>query len=201
MGKKLKKFLFSVLKNIVMLSILGGFLLFLFYIVSDHRSLDNNPQLLEKIAVDEAKVLLDNKKLFSEYEQCKPVNDDSLFEKKLKTYSSVHGNGLKFKLHSTAYMVKVSNSKQLNSNSVIRIGVPSGFVSCEARVLSGKSLYGYGKWKSGLVFLEDISNEYTLDGVMLNVSPMYSGYLILIIAGIILFIIIWGSLYFHLFRE
>lgn len=188
MKEKFKIVSIFILKNIVMLSILAGVILLGVKFYKKPLRIDN-PQSIEKTAMNVAVEFLENKELFLEYEQCEPSeNNDVSFKEKIKPLIESAWEGIS--LYSTTYSVKVA--------SRVNVFGKTEYVSCKAKVYS-KALVQGGKifdlYATGLVFSEPITNKAASGGVMEKISPpdFGNGWIITLLG--ILFLFVWGPPY------
>jgi hypothetical protein len=167
----------------MVLILAGGIFLCVKLYRAPDKSIPNNPQLVEQIAMDAAKEFFENKKFFLEYEPSEPMHNDSIFMDKIKLpWSNIKDQ--KVILYPVSYSVKIVHSIRdlwWNKSDVN--------VSCEARVFSIVNKYRELN-SMGLVFSEPIKNKEADNGVMTKDYSRDWGNagIIFIVGGILFFI-------------
>ena len=181
-----------IVKNVIMLLILGGaILLGIKYYKAPDRSLVENPQLVEQMAMTDITAFLEDKELFLEYALCRPADNDSIFKKHLKPLLTFRGEGVR--LYSTTYSVKVASLGGALSRMV---RIKPEYISCEARVYSKIIDDGSdaGIVATGLVFSEPINNKAAANGLMQKIYSYSTDNRPMVIMLGIMFLFFWGSI-------
>jgi len=187
MDEKIKIISIFILKNIVILFILAVAIFLGVKFYKKPLQIDN-PQLIEKTAMNVAIEFLKNKELFLEYELCEPSDNDALFKEKINQRIPLIGNVWEGTLYPTTYSVKVA--------SYVNVFGKTEYVSCKAKVYS-KAVMQEGKivdlYATGLVFSEPITNEAANGGVMEKISPtdLGNGWIIIVLEFLFIAVLVF----------
>jgi len=191
MNEKIKVVAVFILKNIGMLFILSVAIFQGVKLIEVPTR--DNPQLIEKIAMDVAVEFLENKDFFSAYEQCASLSaDDALFKENSKL--QIESELVDVILYSPTYSVTAISKSSIFSKKE--------YVTCKARVFSKVQIRQGMIEKllsTGLVLSEEITVK-GVKGVIFEKNYLKdTGNLILLLLLGSAFLIFWLGIYMRMF--